>query len=432
MARTRAAQNPQLSLVSLTDRPSQRRTLRSPAWPFNTKAKPYEIYPFHISPVLPGESLQSALVQATVISDPIKNALIGWHHEMFFFYVKHRALSHWDTGGLLQTMMLDITTNTAPLRANAADRPEYYTFKDGMDYTKACVEACVTEFFRDEDETFAPTLDRFPAAQVPQENWMQSLKAELATGDDNELPGLDEQEELDILPGWSTQYAQWEIMRDQGMTDLTYEDYLRSYGVNIPKSEDEGGTPDQRHRPELIRHIRQFTQPSNTVEASTGVPSSVVYWKINEKLDKVRFFKEPGFIVGLAVTRPKLFMGNQKGSAIGLLRDYSSWLPAVFDGLPYTSVQENLDDPLSGIFRNQTDDYWLDLKDLYLYGDQFVNYAPTAQDTHSVALPAVGTAHRYPALADVKALFKTVGAEDIKMEGVVFTNVLSKLTETTP
>lgn len=423
---------PQLNVVQAMNQPQVRRTQRRPQHKFNLKTKPYEIAPFMIAPVLPGETLNSLLMQSRVVSDPILNPLIGWHKEYYYFYVKHRALSAVDTTGLLQSMMLDTTTDVSTLKAAANSLP-YYTFKGGMDFVSMAVKACIVEYFRDEGEAWnVATIENYAAAQIDQEGWYQSLKLESATGDDTELPGVDDLEELDILPGMTSNYAQWEIMRDTGLTDLTYEDYLRSYGVSIPKTEDEGGTPDERHRPELLRFARSWTYPTNHVDPTTGTPSSAVSWSIAERADKKRFFKEPGFILGLTVTRPKLYMGSQKGAASGLLDSAYAWLPAVLNSHPYTSVKEVLDSATDGILQNQTEDYWLDVKDIFMYGDQFVNYAMSAAANHGLALPSATLEKKYPTDAMVESLFVTAGSEYIREDGVVHLNILSRTKDTTP
>lgn len=432
MPNTRKTLRPQISVVQAMNMPQVRRTHRRPQHKFNLKYKPFEIVPFMCAPVLPGETMENLLMQVRAVTDPIQNALIGWHHETYFFYVKHRALSAWDTGSALQNMMLDPTTSVAALKAAANSTP-YYTFKTAMDYVKACTECVVTEYFRDEGEAVnVASIENYYAAQIDQESWYQSIKLESATGDDNELPGVDEQEELDILPGFTSQYAQWEIMRDNGLTDLTYEDYLRSYGVSIPKSEDEGQSPDERHKPELIRFVREWTYPSNTVEPTNGSVASACSWSIAERADKKRFFKEPGFILGLRVVRPKIYLGNQKGSAVGMLDTPYAWLPAVLSEHPYTSVKENLFSATDGILQNQTQDYWVDLKDLYLYGDQFVNHTLAAAANHGIALPSATLDRKYPTNTMVNGLFKTAGSEYVREDGVVHLNILSRVRETTP
>lgn len=419
-------QVPQLRVVGADNIAKTRRIPRRPQHKFSVKSKPYEITPIMIAPVLPGETMQSLLMQARVVSDPIKNPLIGWHQEYYFCYISHRGLHAWDTGGLLQQMMLDPATNVSTLKA-AANSDPYFTFKGGMNYLAEAVKVIVEEWFRDEGEAASvATIENYFAAQIDQGGWHHSFKLETAGTDDPELPGVDEIEELDILPGFATQYAQWELMRDAGMTDLTYEDYLRSYGVDVPKAEE--NTPEEKFKPELIRFFRKWSYPSNTIDPATGAPSSAVFWDVAERADKKRFFKEPGFLIGLSLTRPKLYLGNQKGSAVGMLGDAYSWLPAVLNGYPYTSVKESLLSTTDGILQNQTVDYWIDTKDLFLHGDEFRNHAVE----HAIALPTAAGGTKYPTAAMINSLFKTAGSEYIRQDGICHLNILSRLVETTP
>ena len=417
-------------IVALDNAPRVRRVPRRPQHKFNLKTKPFEIAPFMIAPVLPGETLQNLLMQARVVTDPILNPLIGWWKEYYFVYVSHRALSHWDTTGKLQSMMLDPATDVSTLKM-VANSERYYSFKGGMNFVSTCVQAVIEEFFRDEDEAYdVATVDQYYAAQIDQEGWHHSLMKEGTGADDAELPGVDELEELDILTGFSGNYAQWEIMRDAGLTDLTYDDYLKSYGVSVPKAE--SVEPQEKFKPELIRFVREWTYPTNHVNPSTGAPTSACSWSIAERADKKRFFKEPGFLVGVTVTRPKIYLGSQKGAAVGLLDSAYKWLPAVLDGHPYISVTETLDSATDGILQNQTVDYWIDTKDLFLYGDQFVNVALAAATNHGLALPTAALDKKYPTNAMVNSLFVTAGSEYVREDGVVHLNILSRQKDTTP
>lgn len=421
---------PQLRVVEAANVRRQRRAPRRPSHRFAIKAKPYEIVPIMLAPVLPGETMASMMMQARVVTDPVKNPLIGWHQEYYFFYVKHRGLYDWDANGLLQSMMLDPATDVSTLKA-AANSVPYYTFKGGMDFVKACTEACIKEYFRDEDEAVnVASVENYYAAQIDQDMWHQSFKLESAGTDDDELPGVDDLEEEFILPGQDARYAQWELMRDHGMTDLTYEDYLKSYGVSIPKAED--ATPEEKFKPELIRFFRKWSYPSNTIDPTDGSPSSAVFWNVAEKADKARFFKEPGFIIGLSVTRPKIYLGSQKGAASGMLDDAYSWLPAVLAGHEYMSVKETLDSTTDGILQNQTEDYWVDVKDLFLHGDQFVNHAMDAAANHGIALPTATGGKKYPTDAMVESLFVTAGSEYVRQDGIAMLNILGRQMETTP
>lgn len=422
--------NPSVSVVQMDNMRNQRRTHRKPNEFFNLKTKPFDIAPFMVHPVLPGETLDNMLFQARIVSDPIKNPLIGWWKEYYFYYVPLPGLTNWDTTGLLQSMMLDPTTNLTSLRAAANDVP-YYTFNGGVDYIKNCYNRIILHHFRDEDENVTtPVLQNYSCAQIDQERWFHSLKTAAAGADDMELPGVDEREELDILPGFSTQYAQWELMRDTGHTDLAYEDYIRSYGVQI---EDGAVSPAgnakqlDKFEPELIRFFRKWTYPTNTVEPTTGTPASACSWSIAEKADKKRFFKYPGFIMGVTVTRPKIYLGSQKGHPVGILDNAYTWLPAVLQGLEYTSVDETTFSATTGILQNQSTNYWLDVQDVFRYGSQFVNHAMDAAANHGIALPTAAMDKKYPTMAMIDSLFKTVGSEFIREDGVVFLDILGRM-----
>lgn len=426
------ALQPQIRVVQATNMARQTRRMRRPKHTFNLKFKPYEIVPAFIAPVLPGETLDNLLLQIRAVTDPMLNSLIGGHMEMHVFYVKHRGLASTDTTGLLQSMMLDPTTDLSTLKA-AANSVPYYTFKTGMDYVQMCHKSVITAFFRDEGEAWnAATIENYPAAQIEQEGWYHSLKEESATGDDSELPGVDELEELDILPGFSTHYTQWEIMRDNGMTDLTYNDYLKSYGVSVPKDQDDkdadGDGNIDKHEPELVRSFRKFSYPSNVINPADGTAKSALFWNEAFTADKKRFFKEPGFLYAVTIMRPKLYLGNQKGAAVGLLNDAYSWLPAVLNGMGYTSVKEVLDSLTDGILQNQDEDYWIDLADLYNYGDQFVNHAMGAAANHGLALPSANDAGRkYVTDAMMESLFVTAGTDYVKMDGAAHLNILTRV-----
>lgn len=416
-------------VIMMDDIRAQRRVRRNPVEDFNIKTKPHDITPFLIHPVLPGETMDELALMAKCVSDPVKNPLIGWWQEFYIYYIPLPGLTGWDTNGVLQSMMLDTTTSTAALQA-AANSVPYYTFKGGMDYVKACYDRVVLHHFRDEDETTAPILDQYACAQINQERWINSLKKESAGADDLELPGIDELEEMDLIPGSATQYAQWEMMRDHGMTDLTYEDYIKSYGVSIADDAVTNAGDAQKAKkfdPELIRFVRKFTYPTNTVEPTTGVPSSAAYWSIAEKATKKRFFKFPGFIFGVTVTRPKIYLGSQKGHAVGLLKDAYAWLPATLqNGHEYMGVQETLDTLTDGILQNQTEDYWIDIQDVFRYGGQFVNHAFTAADNHGLALPTAAMDKKYPTEAMIDSLFTTVGKEFIRQDGTVMLDILTR------
>ena len=69
--------------------------------------------------------------------------------------------------------------------------------------------------------------------------------------------------------------------------------------------------------------------------------------------------------------------------------------------------------------------YWIDLRDLLLYGDQFVNYDPaTAQPF--LPLPAATAQRRYAAAADIAKFFSDEANGNIEGDGIVTLSVLGR------
>ena len=426
-----------VQVVQVNDYKKQPRRVRSPKHPFNIKARPYEITSFFIAPVLPGETLSSGFLQASVVSDKIADPLIGWWHEYHLFYIPIRAFTQGDNQMMtpedMESLFIDPTFTAVTSYSVGANSVPFYMFKCGVQWMDMCYEFITRKWFRDEGEALTPTWDNYNIAKIDQGNLFNSLKEESALADDDELPGVDEQEELDILPGFTTHYAQWELMRDQGMTDLTYSDFLRSYGITPPKELDVAeGTGEPMLDAEKIISIRKWTNPTLAPQQGDAESTSVVYWRPNEKITKRILCTEPGFLFGVTVTRPKVYLGNQKGSGVGMLDNAYSWLPAVLNELGYTSLRENLDSATDGILQGGDEDYWLDVKDLFLYGDQFVNHALSA---HFPALPVASNLDKkYLTETMMNELFAVTdgSASYIKQDGVLHLDILGRIRETSP
>lgn len=397
----------------VTALPKTGRALRNPQHRFSLRHRPWQIQPFVIAPVLPGETMKNLLLQARCVTDPIKNALVGWWAEYYLFYVKHRDL---DARDLLAQMVLNPAADLSSLTA-AASASTYHA-GGSIDWTKLCLDRVTDQYFRDADETvLQAAIDGLPLANVNTPGWWDSAKdATVTPAADAELPG---QEAPVVIPGFEAAYAQWNQMRDMKLTAATYEDFLRSYGVIVPRAVD-----DLDRKPELIRYVRDWSYPSNTVNPLNGTPSSAVSWSIAERADKDRFFKEPGFIFGVTVCRPKVYYSKIKGAGVAMMRDAYSWLPAINEDDPYTSVRNfaNTAGPLQG---NVTNGYWVDVRDLLLYGDQFFNFAADA-DMSKVDLPTTAMQRRFASSADADALYVAPAQNKIRQDGVVSINILGR------
>lgn len=395
------------------------RKMRRPQHQFQIRQRPWQIQPFMIAPVLPGETLENLLVQSRIVTDPIKNPLIGWWAEMYFFYVKHRDLDGRDD---FAAMMLDPATDLSGY--NEASATAYYHAGSAINWTKLCLKRIVEEFFKDEGETWdGVTIDSMPVASINQQSWLDSVdNDDTYTADDVDITvGVD-----DVVTASEIETAlrQWEFLRLQGLTNMSYEDYLTTYGVRMPQVE--------LHRPELIRYVRDWKYPTNHVDPSSGSPSSAVVWSIAERADKKRFFTEPGFVVGLSVVRPKVYRQAQTGSAISLLSDAYRWLPAVLLGDTEHSIVKVTAG--SGPLPAVTDDYRVDTRDIFLYGDQFINFSLSETDANLIDIPTAALQKRYADSDDANELFVDTSTplNKVRMDGVVHLQILGVQTDLTP
>lgn len=396
--------------------PARGRKLRSPQHAFHINHRPYQIQPFLIAPVLPGETMKNALMQVRAVTKPVKSPLVGWWLEHYLFYVKHRDLASSET---LQNMMLDPSV-TAPVAV--ADNSACYLKTGNATFTKECLDVVVENYFRDRgDAVNAWTIDGIPSAGLQWESWQNSLtpNAPYVAGDMN----VDLNANSTITASEvQTALDRWRFLRANNLTDATYEDYLRSYGINVPQEAVAG-------IPELIRYSREWQYPSNTIDPADGTPSSAVSWVVSERADKDRFFREPGFIFGVTVCRPKVFMSRQIGAAVGLMKDAYAWLPAVLRDDPMTSIRQLA--TTTEIIPDVANGVWFDMRDLFIYGDQFINFdIVTAGDGNAVALPAATGRLRYPDSAMVSALF--VGDSTLRQDGVVKLSIVGALQDHTP
>lgn len=394
------------------------RKTRSPEHTFQIRHKPWVIQPMLIAPVLPGETFKNLLLQARVVSDPVKNPLIGWWIEYYFFYVKLRDLPGRET---YENMMLDGELTTSSLNA-AAKVATYHNDANSPDYVQQCLDCIVEWYFRAEGEG-AHNLDNMPLAAVNRTDWLDSVinDADFVAPIDVDVDGPDANTTVqasEVDRALNT----WQLLRAQQLTDMSFEDYLATYGVRVQR--------EDIHQPELIRYVKEWTYPTNTIDPLTGAPSSAISWSIQERGDKDRFCREPGFIFGVSVARPKIYMSNMKGAAVEMMTSAQRWLPAIMRDDPYTSLVKQ---PAgTGPLSSNTDAYWVDLKDLFLYGDQFVNFALTETNAGLVALPTAGLDKRYVTEAMIDGLFVSSGADMVKQDGVVRLSILGSLTDTTP
>jgi len=162
--------------------------------------------------------------------------------------------------------------------------------------------------------------------------------------------------------------------------------------------------------------------------------TSACSWSITERANKDRFFREPGFIFGVTVSRPKVYLQKQKATLAGLLDDTKSWLPAILMGQPQASWKKVTDAATDVIAGTATSDWWIDLKDYFLYGEQFINQAiGSALDVSKMDVPDANLNARHPVQASVDGLFVSGDATaGVRQDGIVRLHIATHLAETSP
>lgn len=387
---------------------------RYPQHPFLIEHRPYQIQPFFIAPVLPGETLKNANFQARVISDPLKTGpanILPWWAEHYLFYVKIRQLDG------VREPFEEMVLNGTPLGITDPTKLATYHNGRGIDWVDRCL-TFVTErggFRNDGEAASVASLGGLPlaAAHRHKTSFLDSLTVDPSggVGDPNNLQNP---HDTGVMEEYLERY---EMMRAMRLIDMTFEDFLETYGVNIKADA-------SLERPELLRVNSEWVYPSNTIDPSTGAPSGAVSFAINGRADKDRFFNEPGFIFGVTVVRPKVYLANQTAAAVSMLDDALSWMPRMLADQPHITVKEFVGGTTSptGPLSNQTAGYWLDVRDLFAYGDQFTNVADAKG--YRLALPAANGEKRWPSEAMIDGLFAAETANKIRQDGVVRLSIL--------
>lgn len=395
--------------------PPTSRVGRYPKHRFLRQDLPFTANLIALAPVLPGETLENLYFESRIVTDPVANSIIGWKKQFFWFYVKITDLEL----ASIRDMFVDETNTdlTATLGAAAQERP-WYTPKGGIDYGKRCMKRIVETYFRDEGQAWDAykLADGTPIVQIREQSWMDSL-----TDKDLMLDGAATASATD-MGDMDRALDAYNMLRALGMANMTYEDWLRSQGISIP-------TKDE-NKPELLAQFQEFQYPSNTVNPSDGTPSSALSWVFKNGERKPKFFKEPGFIVGVSVTRPKVYYSGQAGSVASYMSRAWDWVPNYMQSMPETSLKYFAGDsgPL-GDRLTAPDGYWIDMRDLLLYGDQLHNMVAwnTGADpavlgsAHMIPLPdGANFNYKYPTEAQIKEFFKTpASAYYVKQDGYV-------------
>lgn len=382
------------------------RGMRRPSHSFVLRPGPFELAPFCLAPVLAGDTLDSFSLQARIITDAIRNRVAGWWFESWLFYVR---LGDLEIADLMRNAVIDPTT---PLTgSNRADTPElnkyHHRNANYPSFAYECMQVVARAYFRDEGETWnARQLNGLPQLQVMGQYWWDSIKT---VGEVGAGTGAD---------AWAQSWDVYQAMRRAKLTVQTYEEFLAQAGVQVPPQLRE--LVQDYRIPELISYTRDFAHPVLTTEPSNGTIAANVQWNIATQAKRARAFAEPGFLFGCIGYRPKTYLSRMRTAAADvLLSSAEGWLPAEYETDPHTALKKETGSTVAGAatgpVHNATVDYWWDRRDLFLYGDQWMDMASSFMDTipaasagerNLVALPSADlTTRKYVAQTDIDNMF---------------------------
>lgn len=423
--------------TALIETPTTMRRPRAPVHDFQLRFRPFVLQPCMVAPVLPGDTLKNLLCSYSALTDPIKHPLIGWWFDMHFFYVPFRAMPD---STHLQTMVLDPAFGDLHSDADeAADADFYHAQATKPSFAMQATQAVVEEYFRNEGEDWLTNahLDNVPQIGLRKEGPFSSFVLDSASAEPDTLPGTSDQDDnLDEILGsglsatFAGAYDAYQALVAAQVVDITFEDWLTQYGVKLP-------TAHNDPRPERILSYSDWKFPSKAVDETDGSIAAAVHWRDRIKSDKDRRFKEPGVILGLCCATPKVYLGNQGEAVVDSLTRSLDWLPAVLGQHAFTSMKlftsNGTNAGIGPLGFVPSSDYWLDIRDLFVHGDQFVNFALTATDANLVALPNSSGKTRFVSSTDADNLFNSASpANKIHAEGRVRLSFQSQVTDMTP
>lgn len=422
--------------VSLHNNDRQRkRKQRRPNHTFYLKHRPFVVQPYLCAPVLPGETLENYRMQARVVSDPVVDKLAGCHLENYLFYVKIRDLAGRDD---FEEMFVNPSKDMSSYYDTTDDVEFYYEVNGSTtstNWAKLCYQRIIEEHFRGDDEAWNFAVDTarsgLAIAQVNNiPGWLDSMYASddvtaqdvtISTAGDNAF----------TVKEMEAAYEQYMLAQIHGLTQKSFEDYLHDSGVGNAQAQ-------EPHVPELLFYDRKWTYPTNTVEPTDGSVASAWVWSNTMVRNNKRFFKEPGFLMGLTVVRPKVYYSGLTSSPTQHMNSMAAWLPPDLRNQAHSArIEVSAGEGPAGA-NLTTEAYQYAIDDLLLYGDQWSNIAPSSIDS-KVDLPGQSTDainHRYPAVADIDALFvdstDTNGLRYVRQDGIITLSVNSYVRDSDP
>lgn len=383
---------PRIKIVpQMMEQFKSKRMTRSPFNRFYTASRPMQITPVGIHPVLAGETMVSLKFESRMVTDPLAAPLEGGALEYYLYYVKLTDLVSVD-----DAVKAMITTPFTPYVNATAANSAWYHNGGGVNWLKLCYDRIVEVDWRTEGESSSTAVvGDYALASIrsPHTGAFSSI-AEAAN-----VSGLSDLGDMTSSTALDQALESYQLLKDNGMVNMTYEDFLRMVGMRV--------TTEKDREPELIWTTREWKYGTNTVEPTTGVPSTAMSYVFEKDAKSRKKFTEWGFLVMLSVWRPSWFRGNQGASLAHFFDRGVAWIPQMLNPDPATSIRIFADTATDGpLGASQATGYALDMSDLLHYGDQFTNLSlGTASGRNVATLPLDATEARFVTATDMDAVF---------------------------
>lgn len=399
-----ANDNQRMPSVSVRGRTGNR-AKRNPTHSFRVQQRPYEIQPVAIAPVLAGDSLRQARFEGRVLTQPVADPVTGWWSEMYLFYVR---IGDMDEADAIRTFLLSSDEHPSQASLVTATNAWTYHTTGGPDWLAMAMKPIIKQYFRNEADSWnTHLLDGIPIAGLSQRTWLDTT---WATAD---LPaGIADED-------YEGRWEAYEDLRRQNLITMDFPEWLRSQGVKVPDQLVEG--TEYHRKPELLRYVRQFAYPQNTVDPSDGGVAAAASWVISERCDKRIFCDQPGFLVLVSVVRPKVYRADQIGHGSSLLHNGRAWHSAVQTDAPQETLVTRETTTSTGPV-DTTVNYTVDTNGLLTLGDQFLR----GTGLPTVAVPSGASLALYPDETSIDGLFSNALNNYVDVDGTITFSITGK------
>lgn len=393
------------------------RKARAPVYDFYVKQNLFQIQPVGCFKVLPNETLKSLSLLGFARSELVKDSHMGCYMELYSFYVKNRQL-----GDEFISMIEDPDYDQSGLHETADDLPMFFkasVSNPGINYVRRTLNVVVEAWFRGGRRQSAGSAlwNNVPIAGLRGQDFLSSL-ADPVTDDTDVDVDLDADSTITAAEVEEA-IAKWKALRERGMVDLDYDNFLRSHGISRPH--------EAADVPELLGQRTFWTMPRRLVDPADG--DYVAEWLYNPSVtfSEAKRFNEPGFVLTVAVFRPKLYRSTVTRPLFcddKEQRDFPTG-EELATGAYHLKEFAAGTGPLDGT----TTAYQLDVTDELRYGGQFVNQAPTALDHTTPHPPADVDPVDYPGGGGIQNAFvdTTTPKDFFTFEGTIRPVILSQL-----